>query len=175
MALYKCRVRSYLRRRKGGVSALGALGDQFRVNHTRTGCYAIKGPNVIYGVYRVSIRPGYGVSPLRLACAYRQIKSLRAWSKPPCVGRPRPAVSLRRDYAVRGERARRGRSGWRPRQPPAGPCEGTRRSVALEAWKPPGEGAGWERPGRACSPFANAWIRLSSRRMRIRIRPNRPR
>ncbi len=67
---------------------------------------------------------------------------------------------LSRDYAARGERARPGRSGWRPRQAPFGPPEGSRRSVTLQAWKPTGEGAGWQRPGRACSPSHNAWIRL---------------
>jgi len=33
--------------------------------------------------------------------------------------------------------------------------------VSLSAWQPPGEGARWQRPGRACSPFPAASFRLS--------------
>ena len=68
---------------------------------------------------------------------------------------------LSRNHAEEGERARPGRRDWRPRQSPLAPPERTHRSVAARAGEPPGEGAGWQRPGRACSPFPTAWLRLS--------------
>ena len=72
-----------------------------------------------------------------------------------------PARTLSRSYAVVGERARPGRRDWRPRQSPSRLPERTHCSVTRRATEPPGEGAGWQRPGRACSPFPTAWTRLS--------------
>jgi hypothetical protein len=47
--------------------------------------------------------------------------------------------------------------------------ERTHCSVTRRAAPPPGEGAGWPRPGRACSPFPTAWLRLSSRDISRRL------
>lgn len=64
------------------------------------------------------------------------------------------------NYDEEGERARLGRSDWRPRQSPLGPLQWAHRSVTPEPGGPPSEGAGWKRPGRAWSPFPTAWFRL---------------
>jgi len=55
-------------------------------------------------------------------------------------------------YSAAGDCARPGRSGWRPRQPPSGVVEVIHHSVTARAPRPPGGGAGWQRPGRARSP-----------------------
>ncbi len=72
-----------------------------------------------------------------------------------------PSSALSRNYAIVGERARPGRRDWRPRQSLSRLPEQTHCSVTRRAAQPPGEGAGWQRPGRACSPFSTAWLQLS--------------
>ncbi len=67
---------------------------------------------------------------------------------------------LSRSYAVAGERARPGRCDRRPRRSPSGLARRTHVLVTRHAAPPPGRGAGWLRPGRACSPFPTAWFRL---------------
>ena len=83
----------------------------------------------------------------------------------PCGHRRPPfgnQAQLSRNYAAVGERARPGRRDWRPRQSPSRLTERTQCSVTRRAAQPPGEGAGWPRPGRACSPFPTAWLRLGA-------------
>ena len=72
-----------------------------------------------------------------------------------------PACLLSRNDSVEGERARRERSGWRPRQPPLQARDWVHRLVTRRALVPTGEGAGRQRPGRARSPLSTAWTRLS--------------
>ena len=70
-----------------------------------------------------------------------------------------PACLLSRNDSVEGERARRERSGWRPRQPPLQARDWVHRLVTRRASVPTGEGAGRQRPGRARSPLSTASFR----------------
>ncbi len=80
---------------------------------------------------------------------------------------------LKRDVAVKvlpkparcsclGERARLGRSGWRPRQPLLQTWHRVQCLVTGNAAVPTGEGAGWRRPGACALPNSycmdTAWL-----------------
>ena len=80
-----------------------------------------------------------------------------------CADRPGRLLDLvaylSRNHSTSGERARHGRSGWRPRQPLSRAAETTHSTVTSREPRPPGEGAGWQRPRRARSPEAAASFR----------------
>ena len=70
-------------------------------------------------------------------------------------------ISLRRKGSAVGERARPGRSVWRPRQTPfGGEQDGPPFRDCARGSRPAGEGASRQRPGRARSPETTAAFRL---------------
>jgi len=73
-------------------------------------------------------------------------------------------LPLSHNYSAGGGRARLGRSGWRLRQSLSMQKGVTCHLVTSKRPEPPGEGTGWQRPGRACSPIPTTWIRLAAPR-----------
>jgi hypothetical protein len=84
---------------------------------------------------------------------------------------PRSTSDWRSEVLWRGYGEGPARLRWdcRPRQSSFGLPKRARRSVTQCAAKPPGEGAGWQHPWRACSPFPTAWAgpRMHRRGRRI--------
>ena len=72
----------------------------------------------------------------------------------------RAGALLTRYHSLEGDRARRERSGWRPRQPLSEAPQRTHPLATARASRPPGEGVGWQRPRRARSPDPTASFRL---------------
>ena len=73
-----------------------------------------------------------------------------------------PVANLSRNDAVEGERARPGRSGPRPRGPHRDALRASHPLIEPRAPEPTGEGAGWQRPRRARSPFSSESFRLKA-------------